>query len=249
MGTVQFDHPMWLTMRGSLALHRRTFSSVTRSDTSMVLRTLALAAVAAGLSLGVVTGGFIEPSATVLITIASAARDGKDASRLDITGERRIDQATAETAASEAAPGNAGETAGLPAPQPTLDANTQDPVAQWRDEEFAAVAVVDGRTLSAGAVTIRIEGIELPHGDQVCRTLDNRLEKCVARAATQLELLTRSRKVACRYRMTTSSEAIGSCRLGPQDLAERLLRTGYVRAAENGRPAVTGAIPAAPASR
>jgi endonuclease YncB( thermonuclease family) len=98
-------------------------------------------------------------------------------------------------------------------------------------------------------VAITLDGLELPHREQVCRTLDNRLEPCAARAATQLELLTRSRKVTCRYRMTTSSEATGSCRLGSQDLADRLLRTGYVRAAENGKPVVASASPAGSVAR
>jgi hypothetical protein len=45
--------------------------------------------------------------------------------------------------------------------------------------------------------------------------------------------------------MTTSSEAAGSCRLGSQDLAERMLRTGYVRAPEGAKPAIASAITAA----
>jgi endonuclease YncB( thermonuclease family) len=248
MGTVHFDHPMWLTMRGSLALHRRTLSSVTGSDIGMVLRTLGLAAVAAGLSVGVVSGGLLDPSATVLIAHGSEARDGKDVSRLG--AERRAGQAAAESVASGAVTASSAEqTAGPPAPELTVDAPNQDQAPPWREDEFASVTIVDGRTVSAGAVTIRLDGLELPQGDQVCRTLDNRLEPCVARAATQLELLTRSRKVACRYRMTTSSEAVGSCRIGSQDLAERMLRTGYVRAAENGKPVIASATSVAPAPR
>ena len=86
----------------------------------------------------------------------------------------------------------------------------------------------------------------LPHSDQICRTLDDRLEACAARAATQLELLTRSRRLACRFQMTTSSAGTGSCRIGSQDLAERMIRTGYVRAdkgevvADAGEPGAAG---------
>src|SRR5918993_4542814 len=47
----------------------------------------------------------------------------------------------------------------------------------WRDHEFTFVQVVDGRSFRAGTMTIRLTGIELPHADQVCRTLDNRLEQ------------------------------------------------------------------------
>jgi endonuclease YncB( thermonuclease family) len=112
---------------------------------------------------------------------------------------------------------------------------------EWREQEFSLVAVVDGRTFSAGGVTIRLAGLELPPPDQVCRTLDNRLEQCATRAATQLELLTRSRRLACRYRMATSSEAVGSCRIGALDLADRMIRTGYVRVAEAGKTVIATA--------
>jgi endonuclease YncB( thermonuclease family) len=102
----------------------------------------------------------------------------------------------------------------------------------WIERDFARVTVLDGRTLSTGAVTLRLAGLELPRSDEVCRTLDNRLEQCTARAATQLELLTRSRTLACRYRMVTSSEAVGACRIAGHDLAQRMVRTGYAQRAE-----------------
>jgi endonuclease YncB( thermonuclease family) len=120
---------------------------------------------------------------------------------------------------------------------------------EWREEEFAFVDIVDGRTLHAGGITITLAGLELPPSDQVCRTLDDRLEHCAARAATQLELLTRSRRLACRYRMATSSAATGSCRVGSRDLAERMIRTGYVRAASGGRAVVATADGAEPGAR
>jgi endonuclease YncB( thermonuclease family) len=101
---------------------------------------------------------------------------------------------------------------------------------EWREEEFQQVQALDGRTLAAPAVVIRLAGLELPQSGEVCRTLDNRLEPCAVRAATQLELMTRHRKVACRYRME-GSEAVGACRIGTSDLAERMLRTGFARRA------------------
>ena len=107
--------------------------------------------------------------------------------------------------------------------------SASDPPRDWREREFTAITVLDGRTFSSGGLTLRLADLELPSPDQVCRTLDNRLEQCSARAATQLELVTRARTLACRYQMTTSSEAVGSCRIGSLDLAERMVRTGYVR--------------------
>jgi len=97
----------------------------------------------------------------------------------------------------------------------------------WQEEEFTRVAVEDGRTLVAGHLRIRLVGIDLPMPEQVCRTLDGRLESCASRASTQLELLTRWRSVTCRYRQTGSGEAIGQCRVGSSDLAERMIQTGY----------------------
>jgi endonuclease YncB( thermonuclease family) len=99
----------------------------------------------------------------------------------------------------------------------------------WHERELADVAVVDGRTLDAAGVRIRLSGLALPPADEACRTLDGRVEACATRAATQLELLTRHRKVTCRYQASPSGEANGSCRIGSSDLAERLVKTGYVR--------------------
>ena len=101
--------------------------------------------------------------------------------------------------------------------------------AAGQEQEFTRVEVVDGRTIAAGPLRIRLAGLDLPAKDEVCRTLDGRLEACAARAATQLELLTRSRTVVCRYRLETSSEGAGTCRIGASDLAERMLRTGYTK--------------------
>ena len=98
---------------------------------------------------------------------------------------------------------------------------------EWKEEEFSSLTVADGRTLVAGAVRIRLVGLDLPMPEQVCRTLDGRLEPCVTRAATQLELLTRWRRVTCHYRMEGADEAIGRCRIGTSDLTERMVKTGY----------------------
>jgi endonuclease YncB( thermonuclease family) len=112
-------------------------------------------------------------------------------------------------------------------PEPRSFAPREPAANAWREEEFAAVAVVDGRTLAAGGLRIRLVGLDLPMPEQVCRTLDGRLEHCTKRAATQLELLTRWRKVTCRYRVEGAEDAVGHCRIGTSDLAERMVRSGY----------------------
>jgi endonuclease YncB( thermonuclease family) len=101
------------------------------------------------------------------------------------------------------------------------------PADEWREEEFQHVTVIDGRTLEAGGRRIRLVGLDLPVAEQMCRTLDGRVELCTSRAATQLELLTRSRRLTCLYRVEATDETIGRCRLGTRDLTERMIKTGY----------------------
>jgi endonuclease YncB( thermonuclease family) len=168
-----------------------------------------------------------SPSQT---TAASIEPDGKDQTRVG------------KQAAGTSAPVRDSIGVGEPGTAPV------ELAGEWQEKEFTFVTVVDGRTFTSGEVTVRLAGLDLPPQDQVCRTLDNRLEPCAVRAATQLELLTRSRTLACRYRMTTSSEALGSCRIGFRDLAERMVRTGYVRA-EAGRAVLADAGAAAAAAR
>jgi endonuclease YncB( thermonuclease family) len=123
--------------------------------------------------------------------------------------------------ATRFAAGSAG-----PAPHDLTPA-AEPPTAEWREEAFATVTVADGRTLLAGGVRIQLVGLDLPMPEQVCRTLDGRLEYCTARAATQLELLTRWKRVTCHYRVERAGEAIGRCRVGTGDLADRMVKTGY----------------------
>jgi len=191
----------WLRRRRGVALRAATFS---------------LAAATIG---GAVVAGdaFRHSSRQVAALVPEQTADAKDQNRL----------ATPHDAASPSQ-GRRAEN-GPSSADARGDAASQDIQNGWRDDEFNLVQVVDGRSFRAGPVTVRLAGIDLPHPEQVCRTLDNRLEHCALRAATQLELLTRSRAVACRYRMVTTSEAIGACRVGANDLAARMVRTGYVR--------------------
>lgn len=169
--------------------------------------------------------------------VEAAAQARKDQTR--VAGKRTsAAQAISHTGGPGAGSASVGSASAEERTASVKPASGAEPIEEWREQEFTFAAVVDGRTLRAGDVTIRLTGLELPHPDQVCRTLDDRLEQCVARAATQLELLTRSRRLACRYRMTTSSEAIGSCRIGSHDLVERMIRTGYARAADGSRAVV-----------
>ena len=174
------------------------------------------------------SGAVPQPAAT------SIAQDGKDQTRVSV---ERLPPATPNAGISTASIWYPGKIESAPADNggaaPAV--LSAEPLGDWQTKEFKFVSVVDGRTFRSEGVTVTLAGLDLPPPDQVCRTLDNRLEQCVTRAATQLELLTRSRTLACRYRMTTSSEAIGSCRMGASDLAERMIRTGYARPASGSR--------------
>lgn len=104
---------------------------------------------------------------------------------------------------------------------------------EWREQNFARMDVIDARTLAVGDLRITLAGLAL-RADETCPTLDGRAEPCASRGATHLELLTRWRKVTCRYRETTPGAAVGSCRVGEADLAERMLRTRTVRRDDEG---------------
>lgn len=112
-------------------------------------------------------------------------------------------------------------------PAAATDRFVPAPAAEWVEREFPRMAVADGRTLQADGLSIRLVGLDLPLPEQMCRTLDGRFEPCVTRAATQLELLTRWRPVTCHYRVERPGEAIGRCRIGLSDLAQRMVQTGF----------------------
>lgn len=195
-----------------------------------LFRGFAFAVVAAGLCLALIAAGTLRDPSRASSSAKDAVAQGKDQDRIALlsgSGTEKLAPGLAERTAS----GDVGAEA--------RGGSEAGPSGEWRQDQFTFVRVLDGRTLNAGAVAIRLAAIDLPPPDQVCRTLDNRLENCVARAATQLELLMRSRTISCRYRMTSGTEAVGSCRVGSHDLAERLIRTGYVRrAAQGGRSVV-----------
>ncbi len=120
-----------------------------------------------------------------------------------------------------------------PSPQEPL-AKAAEAAPEWREQSFASLTIVDARTVAAGDLRITLAGLALPRADEICPTIEGRGEPCTIRGATQLELLTRWRKVTCRYREIGPGEAVGSCRVGDADLAERMLRTRTVRRDEEG---------------
>ncbi|HEX8166159.1 MAG TPA: hypothetical protein VF601_10270 [Beijerinckiaceae bacterium] len=227
---------------------------VRREGVRMLARAAGIAGLTVGAALGLAPGeapavGAPAPAAQAPVSIVAL----KDATRL--AAWAAPPRATAPAPAGTfrildpraASPGGARFVKSDPAVTGSFRPGAFEPApaaraGEWREEEFALVQALDGRTLATPSVRIRLTGLVLPSADEVCRTLDGRLEACAARAATQLELMTRHRKVACRFRGDAPGEASGACRIGASDLADRMVRTGLVRRLpEAGRVAVASA--------
>ena len=88
-------------------------------------------------------------------------------------------------------------------------------------------------------MTVRIAGLALPTADKTCRRLDGLSVACLSRAESYLELLVRSRAVACdRAGVADDGVALGRCRIGETDIAEQMVRQGWAEAADREAPAL-----------
>src|SRR5690348_16923576 len=115
----------------------------------------------------------VPPSASI-----ASGPDSKDQTRFVAARPSETQPASAMTNVTIWHPDkmeNVAAADSLQAPSPTLAFPEQ--TAEWRTQDLTSVAVVDGRTFNAAGLTIRLAGLELPPSDQVCRTLDNRLEE------------------------------------------------------------------------
>ncbi|KAA2234952.1 hypothetical protein [Salinarimonas soli] len=209
----------------------RRWPDRSREAVGIVGRAALVLAAATGLAVGLAGMGSPVEAARGAAPAAPAAV--KDASRLGQPGASAAKPAPAGPLSPEpygtphtfAAGGDAGAALRL--------AGTFQPLVPlgWQEADISGATVADGRTLAWGALRIRLEGLDLPGEDETCRTVDGRREPCRARAATVLELTTRWRTLSCRYRLESAHEAVGTCRIGRADLAERMLRSNLVRRA------------------
>ena len=228
MARLRNSGPVWLTSAPRhVALRRGRLRTGARAARAAGLGLLTTAALAIAVS------SVPQPTPARAGTPAATLVAGKDVRRLEAwNGPLRSAPVAREGSFPapvswtlfDARPAGALSEARFSAPQPAPSVPSE-----WRETEFPQVAAVDGRTVEAEGVRIRLSGLALPAAEETCRTLDGRMEACATRAATQLELITRFRKVACRYRLIGTTEAVGTCRLGTSDLAERLVKAGYVR--------------------
>lgn len=243
LAPVRRDEVFWLNRRQAPSLRRRAAAA----GGGMGLRLAGLVAIALGAAaLMAPSGSPVEPARAT--ERAAPAPPPKDPTR---PGEAARPRAAAPSVRSQITGTDAPwsvidpRPAGAEAPLVTgsLDlraslgtAGTFAAEPAWREGEFKDLTVLDGRSFTAGGLRIRLSGLVLPEEGALCRTVDGRQEPCGTRAATQLELITRWRAVSCRYRMEAPGEAVGECRLGTSDLADRLVRAGYVKRSDEGAP-------------
>lgn len=221
MARIAIDGKVWMTRDAGAA---RPLPRAVQSRAATLVRTIGVTAMIAFLSATIATVVPPPPPAEAADRQEIEPAFTKQAIRLGARPSERVDPRI--PGLFEARP--MGPSGGFGQDTIVTGSLHANPAAAWREREFDRASVADGRTLEAGGLRIRLEGIDLPEPGQMCRTLDGRDEPCLARAATQLELLTRHRRIACRFRGPDVGEVIGSCRLGTQDLAGRMLKTGYV---------------------
>ncbi len=95
---------------------------------------------------------------------------------------------------------------------------------------YPPLAVVDGATLQAGDMTVRLADLTLPVEGQTCRRLDGLSVQCLDRANSYLQLLVKGRSVACdRAGVSTDGIEQGRCRVGETDIAEQMIRQGWAK--------------------
>ncbi len=123
------------------------------------------------------------------------------------------------------------------------DVTSTAPTRRWRSQPdpdvivtpkpavHAAIEVMDGNTLRAGEMVVRLAGLSLPDGNRTCRRLDGLAVSCADRAVSYLQLLVKGRAVACsRAGITSDGVEKGYCRIGESDIAEQMVRQGWAKA-------------------
>ena len=88
---------------------------------------------------------------------------------------------------------------------------------------------VTGDTIVVAGQVVRLSGIEAPELTQVCRNSRRRRWRCGRASRQALSKIIGSRKVVCSRLSTDSSGfKVGTCEIGEDDIAMRLLRRGHV---------------------
>ena len=91
-----------------------------------------------------------------------------------------------------------------------------------------------GATFNVGGKPVQIFGIDLPEAQKLCETPGGARWACGGRAHAAFAALITSRTLVCdRLSPVGASLMVASCKAGPDDVAERLLRDGWASAAAN----------------
>lgn len=89
--------------------------------------------------------------------------------------------------------------------------------------------VIDGDTIQIGRQTIRLYGIDAPDERQTCE-LDGHSWGCGRDAAFALSYVVGKHWVTCTRRGQRGEIMVATCRAGPLDLAEHMVRAGFALA-------------------
>lgn len=223
MGSVQIDGTLWLT-RPPRAATPSSAARAKRRLSSLAGRVAMVAAVAGAASMLTIALTGAQSPTLVGAAVASADPGPKDRARVSawpVAVERTTPAASVR---NDATPVIAGAVAPILPTAFTAAAQFDD----WREESFKVEGAIDGRTFLSGGRRIVLADLVLPKPEATCRRLDGVLEACARRALTQLDLLTRWRTLTCRVRGQGAGDLVGSCKLGGDDLADRLVRAGFV---------------------
>ena len=93
--------------------------------------------------------------------------------------------------------------------------------------------VVDGDTLRIGSTRIRIQGIDAPETDDVCRRPDGSRWDCGVWSTRVARELVAGQRVVCEDMGERSHDrVVARCLVGDRDFSEAMLRAGAARACE-----------------
>jgi hypothetical protein len=87
---------------------------------------------------------------------------------------------------------------------------------------------VSGDSLRIGSTLIRLDGIEAPEPEQMCKGADGSEWSCGRTARQALAGLLRNGRVSCDVSTNSEGPSTGDCTVGDQDIAAALVRGGYV---------------------
>jgi endonuclease YncB( thermonuclease family) len=93
--------------------------------------------------------------------------------------------------------------------------------------------VIDGDTLRIGSVRLRIQGIDSPEADQLCRRPDGTRWQCGAWSTAVAREMFHGRRLVCEdLGERTHDRVVARCTDGTSSVSEAMLRAGAARACE-----------------